>query len=41
LSGAEPVIKLFHHFIKNFPTAKSYQSKMLLINKLIHGFYWH
>jgi len=41
LSGAEPVIKLFHHTIKNFPTAKSYQSKMLLIDQLIHGFHWY
>jgi predicted RNA-binding Zn-ribbon protein involved in translation (DUF1610 family) len=41
LSGAEPVIKLFHNYIKSFPSAKSYQNKMLLIDQLIHGYHWH
>ena len=41
LSGAEPVIKLFIHYIENFPMAKSYQRKMLFIDQLIHGYHWH
>lgn len=41
LSGAEAVMKLFLHYIENFPMAKSYQRKMLLIDQLIHGYHWH
>ena len=41
LSGAEPVIKAFIHYIKNFPMAQSYPEKMLLIDQLIHSFHWH
>jgi ribosomal protein L37AE/L43A len=41
LSGAKPVIKLFQEYLAHFPTAKSYQRKMLLIDQLIHGYHWH
>lgn len=41
LSGAAPVIRLFHDYIKKFPIAQTYQHKMLLIDQLIHGYHWH
>ena len=41
LSGAAPVIQLFEAFIRQFPSAHSYQEKMLEIDRLIHGFHWH
>jgi hypothetical protein len=39
LSGAEPVIALFQAFVSDFPTADSPREKMLLIDRLIHGFH--
>ena len=41
LSGAEPVIELFEAYLHQFPLAKSYQEKMIQIDRLIHGFHWH
>ena len=41
LSGAEPVIKLFGEYVRDFPVARSYQEKMVQIDRLIHGFHWH
>ena len=41
LSGAEPVIRLFEQYVREFPVAKSYQARMYLIDWLIHGFHWH
>jgi hypothetical protein len=39
LSGAEAVVKLFREYVRDFPVAQNYQQKMLLIDKLIHGFH--
>jgi hypothetical protein len=41
LSGAEPVIRLFQKFVDRFPSACSARCKMLLIDRLIHGFHWY
>lgn len=41
LSGAEPVIRLFEEYVREFPVAKSYQARMVQIDRLIHGFHWH
>lgn len=41
LSGAEPVIELFEAYVHRFPLTKSYQEKMVQIDRLIHGFHWH
>jgi hypothetical protein len=40
LSGAEPVLKQFQEFVKGFPAARTSREKVLLIDKLIHGFHW-
>jgi len=40
LSGAEPVLTQFREFVGAFPVAKSSREKMLLIDRLIHGFHW-
>jgi len=39
LSGAEPVLALFRQFMARFPLAGSPGDKMLLIDRLIHGFH--
>jgi hypothetical protein len=39
LSGAEPVLALFRDFVERFPLAESATEKMLLIDRLIHGFH--
>ena len=39
LSGAEAVLKLFQDYIQDFPRAKNYQQKMLLVDGLIHSFH--
>jgi hypothetical protein len=41
LSGAEPVLKQFRDFVRAFPPARTPQEKMLLIDRLIHGFHWY
>lgn len=41
LSGAEPVLVLFREFIQDFPSAHTPQEKMLLIDRLIHGFHYN
>jgi hypothetical protein len=41
LSGAEPVLRQFEDFVRAFPSAKTPQEKMLLIDQLIHGFHWY
>ncbi len=41
LSGAEPVIELFQNYIQHFPLARSPRQKVLLIDRLIHGFHWY
>jgi ribosomal protein L37AE/L43A len=39
LSGGEAVVKFFQEFTRGFPDAQTYQQKMLLIDRLIHGFH--
>ena len=41
LSGAEPVLEQFQDFVDTFPGARTPQAKMLLIDRLIHGFHWY
>jgi len=41
LSGAEPVLEQFRDFVNAFPSARTPQEKMLLIDRLIHGFHWY
>ena len=41
LSGAEPVLCLFRDYVDRFPLARSSRAKMLLIDRLIHGFHWY
>jgi hypothetical protein len=41
LSGAEPVLSLFRDFVRSFPSARTPREKVLLIDRLIHGFHWH
>jgi len=40
LSGAEPVLVFFRAFVEAFPSARTPQEKMLLIDRLIHGFHY-
>jgi hypothetical protein len=39
LSGAEPVLRQFRHYVERFPKARTPRRKMLLIDRLIHGFH--
>jgi ribosomal protein L37AE/L43A len=41
LSGADPVLVLFQEFVTRFPAARSGPEKMLLIDRLIHGFHYN
>jgi hypothetical protein len=41
LSGAEPVLEQFQAFVTSFPKAETPQAKMILIDRLIHGFHWY
>ena len=41
LSGAEPVLEQFRDFVAAFPAARTPQEKVLLIDRLIHGFHWY
>jgi hypothetical protein len=41
LSGAEPVLEQFQDFVDAFPSARTPQEKMLLIDRLIHGFHYY
>jgi hypothetical protein len=41
LSGAEPVLAQFRDFVEAFPSARTPQEKMRLIDRLIHGFHWY
>jgi len=41
LSGADPVLQPFQDFVDAFPSARTPQAKMLLIDRLIHGFHWY
>jgi hypothetical protein len=39
--GAEPVMQLFRDFVNRFPSARSPREKVLLIDRLIHGWHWY
>ncbi len=41
LSGAEPVLEQFRDFVNAFPSARTARQKVLLIDRLIHGFHWY
>ncbi|KKM86778.1 hypothetical protein LCGC14_1275560 [marine sediment metagenome] len=41
LSGAEPVLEQFRDFVNAFPAARTAREKVLLIDRLIHGFHWY
>jgi len=41
LSGAEPVRDQFRAFVGEFPRARTPREKVLLIDRLIHGFHWY
>ena len=41
LSGAEPVLEQFREFVSAFPAARTPREKMLLIDRLIHGFHYY
>jgi ribosomal protein L37AE/L43A len=41
LSGAEAVLALFQEFMDHFPSAQTGSEKMLLIDRLIHGFHYN
>jgi hypothetical protein len=41
LSGADPVLEFFGEFIRGFPGAQTPSQKMLLIDRLIHGFHYN
>jgi hypothetical protein len=40
LSGAEPVLDLFRHYVRTFPSCTTARAKMLAIDALIHGFHY-
>jgi len=40
LSGAEPVMRLFREYVAAFAGARTPREKVLLIDRLIHGFHW-
>lgn len=41
LSGAEPVLEQFRAFVGAFPSAGTAREKMLVIDRLLHGFHWY
>jgi hypothetical protein len=41
LSGAEPVVRLFREYVAAYPAARTAREKMLLIDRLLHGFHWY
>jgi hypothetical protein len=41
LSGAEPVLRLFREYVAAYPAAPTPQERMLLIDRLLHGFHWY
>lgn len=41
LSGAEPVLSLFREFVAAYPRARASRERMLLIDRLLHGFHWY
>jgi hypothetical protein len=41
LSGAEPVLGLFREYVAAYPSARTSRERMLLIDRLLHGFHWY
>jgi hypothetical protein len=41
LSGAEPVLSLFREYVAAYPGARTSRERMLLIDRLLHGFHWY
>jgi hypothetical protein len=41
LSGAEPVLSLFREYVAAYPDACTSRERMLLIDRLLHGFHWY
>jgi len=41
LSGAEPVREQFRAFVAEFPLARTPQERVILIDRLLHGFHWY
>ena len=41
LYGAEPVLALFREYVRDFPRAGTARERMLLIDRLIHGFHYY
>jgi ribosomal protein L37AE/L43A len=41
LFGAEPVLQLFQEFVTRFPSAATPREKVLLIDRVIHGWHWY
>jgi hypothetical protein len=41
LSGAEPVLELFSAYIADYRAARTASDKMLLIDRVLHGFHWY
>jgi hypothetical protein len=41
LSGAEPVLSLFREYVTAYPRARTSRERMLLIDRLLHGFHWY
>ncbi len=41
LSGADPILAFFAEFVAAFPHAAQAREKMLLIDRLLHGFHYH
>ena len=41
LSGAEPVLEQFRAFVADFPKGRTPQARMLIIDRLIHGFHYY
>lgn len=39
LSGAEPVVAFFREYVDRFPHARTAREKLLLIDRVIHGFH--
>jgi hypothetical protein len=41
LFGAEPVLDLFREFVTRFPLAATAREKVLLIDRVVHGWHWY
>lgn len=41
LSGAEPVLAQFREYVAAYPAARTARERMLLIDRLLHGYHWY